>query len=382
MHRVLVLTSSTGSGHDMRAKAFAKWVRKVHGKAVEVRIEQVLENGSSLGRFGVWIYNTIHRHAPFLHNVFFFIVEVFIFSHSQKVSFGGRYYRRLVADYQPDLILSVHDSTNRGFFEDARRVLDKPVRCVTYCGEYSGGYGYSRNWVNPGADHFIARTEEARQFAVKLGIRARHSSVFQRVLPPEALENRLTPAQCDSLLQQLGLRPGRFTLFLATGGFGANHHRTFLKTLLPLAADLQVIVVCGRNQSVFEALSRWKEAHLQLALHLEGYSSTVSEFLQVAHAVVTRGGANTATEALHFRCPMLYNSLGGLMPQERCTTRFFLKNEAAALIRQPLDLPRILRQWIHFGPEYERVCRNLEALRRDESPEDFVHEVFGEIHPA
>lgn len=382
MQRVLVLTSSTGSGHDMRAHAFSKWVRKCHRGSVEVRVEQVIENGSWLGHFGVWVYNTIHRHAPFLHNIFFFIVEAFILTHHRKVSFGGRYYRRLVAAFQPDLILSVHDSTNRGYFEDARRVLDKPVRCVTYCGEYSGGYGFSRHWVNPSADHFIARTEEARKFAVRLGIRERQSSVYQRVLPPEAMESALSPDARHTLLRQLGLDPSRFTLFLATGGFGANHHRTFLKTLLPLCADLQVIVVCGRNQTVFEALCRWKLAHPALKVHLEGYSTSMSEYLQIAHAVVTRGGANTSTEALQFRCPMLYNSLGGLMPQERCTVRYFLEKEAAALIRCPRDLPEILRGWLDFGPEYQRLCRNLESLRREESPEDFVRAVFGGPLPS
>jgi len=377
MQRVLVLTSSTGSGHDMRARAFAKWMRKLHGDTVEVRIEQVLENGSWLGRFGVWVYNTIHRYAPFLHNLFFFIVEGFIFSHSQKVSFGGRYYRNLVREFQPDLVLSVHDSTNRGFFEDARRVLDKPVRCVTYCGEYSGGYGYSRHWVNPSADHFIARTEEARRFAVKLGIRDRASSVFQRVLPPEAFESVLSEQQRVTLIQQLGLAPDRFTLFLATGGFGANHHRTFLKQLLPLSAEIQVIVVCGRNEAVFESLSRWTRSHPHLKVHLEGYSNSMSEYFQIANAVVTRGGANTSTEALQFRCPMLFNSLGGLMPQERCTVRYFIRNGAAALIRRPGDLTAILRNWLHFEPEYRHLCDNLEKLRRQESPESFIRTVLG-----
>ena len=103
--RILVLTSSTGSGHDMRAKAFAKWVKRLHGDAVEVRIEHVIENSSWLGQFGVWIYNTIHKQAPFLHNIYFFIVELFVLTHSGKVSFGGRYYRELLASFRPDIIL-------------------------------------------------------------------------------------------------------------------------------------------------------------------------------------------------------------------------------------------------------------------------------------
>lgn len=380
--RILVLTSSTGSGHDMRARAFSSWVNSMYGDRVEVRIERIIENGSLLGRFGVWLYNTIHKYAPFLHNLYFFIVELFVSSHGRSVSFGGRYYRRLLADYQPQIVLSVHDSTNRGYFEDARRVLGREVRCVTYCGEFSGGYGYSRNWVNPSADHFIARTEPARDFAVQLGIPRERTSVFQKVLPPGAFTNPMTDDERSDLLRRLGLHPDRFTLFLATGGYGANHHFSFLNAILPLADRIQVILVCGRNQRIFEKLTRWSARHPQLAAYIEGYSTRMAEFFQVSHAVVTRGGANSTMEALHFGCPLLYNSLGGLMPQEQCTVRYFLQNEAARSIRKPADLAEVLTEWSRLDNTYEAVLRRLRSLQRKENPRDLVRKVLGSLSPS
>lgn len=376
--RILVLSSSTGSGHDMRARAFAEWIRHLHGNRIEVRIEQVIENASLLGRFGVWVYNTIHRHAPFLHNLYFFIVEVFISSHHGSVSFGGRYYRRLLKAFQPHLILSVHDSTNRGYFEDARRILGPRTRCVTYCGEFSGGFGYSRNWVNPSADLFIARTEEARQHAIDLGIPPERAIVFQRLLPPAAFETPFTPSNQAALREQLGLDPDRFTLFLATGGYGANHHRAFLRHLLPLARTLQVIIVCGRNEAVHEAVLRWSRSHPELRTFIEGYSTRVSDFLHISDAVVTRGGANTTMEALQAECPLLYNSLGGLMPQEQCTVRYVLRHGAARRLRKAADLPGILHSWSSFSPDYTAVRNNLKALHRDEDPSRLIEALLGE----
>ncbi|MFO7725808.1 MAG: glycosyltransferase [Oceanipulchritudo sp.] len=376
--RILVLTSGTGSGHDMRARAFAEWIRHFHGNRIEVRIEQVIENASLLGRFGVWVYNTIHRRAPFLHNLYFFIVEIFISSHQGSVSFGGRYYRRLLKTFQPDLILSVHDSTNRGYFEDARRILGKDIRCVTYCGEFSGGFGYSRNWVNPTADHFIARTEEARQYAIRLGIPPHRSSVFQRLLPPAAFQAGFSHADREALRRQLGLDPDRFTLFLATGGYGANHHLAFLRHLLPLAERLQVIVICGRDKALHESVLRWSQCHPSLRTYVEGYSTRVSDFLHISDAILTRGGANTTMEALHAECPLLYNSLGGLMPQEQCTVRYVLNHGAARRLRKPRDLPAILRSWASFGPDYAEVRAHLRGLQRDEDPRRLIQSVLGE----
>jgi processive 1,2-diacylglycerol beta-glucosyltransferase len=375
--RILVLTSSTGSGHDMRAKAFSQWVRQFHGEDTVVHIEHIIENGSLLGKFGVWLYNSIHKHCPWLHNIYFFIVELFVFSHSRRVSFGGRYYRSLLGEFRPDLVFSVHDSTNRGYFEDARRVLGPKVRCVTYCGEFSGGYGYSRNWVNPSADLFIARTGRAREQAIQLGMPAERTVVFHKLLPPACFNGRIQPPEKASRLRQLGLEPDRFTLFLATGGYGANHHLAFLKALLPLSGRIQLIVICGRNQAVFDQINGWIQRNPSLKTYVEGYSNRVSDFLQIAHAIITRGGANTTMEALHFECPLIYNGLGGLMPQEMCTVRYFIEQGAARMIRSTRDLARVLENWSRFNPEYDQVRESLARLHVDEDPRELVRLVTG-----
>lgn len=378
IRRVLVLTSSTGSGHDMRARAFADWVRQLHGDGIEVRIEQIIENSSRLGRFGVWLYNQIQQHWPRLHTLYFFIVEGFILLHNGRVSFGGGYYRKLLAAFRPDVVFSVHDSTNRGYFEDARRILGAQVRCVTYCGEYSGGYGFSRNWINPEADLLIARTRPARDAAVRLGMPAGRTAVFQSFLPPRGSFS--LPADGKAVQAgrtALGLEPRRFTLFLSTGGYGANHHLKFLNAVLPLADRLQVIVVCGRNERVHRRVRAWTAAHPELKLHCEGYSTRVREFLCLSEAVVARGGANTATEAIEARCPVLYDAIGGLMPQEHCTVRYFVQAGAGAVIRKPAQLRRILSRWLQQPARYERTLAHFTRLKTEEDMRDLVQLVLG-----
>lgn len=375
--RILVLTSSTGSGHDMRARAFAKWMKLLHGDSVKVHIEQIIENSSWLGRFGVWVYNTIHKRVPILHNLYFFIVELFIFTHAHRVSFGGKYYRKLLHDFRPDLVLSVHDSTNRGYFEDAKQILGDSVRCVTYCGEFSGGYGFSRNWVNTNADLIIARTNHCREHVLYLGMPIEKTSVFHKFLPPESFEPLLSTAEKEEYLDQLGLKRDKFTVFLATGGYGANNHLRYLNALLPLAEHIQVIVICGRNEVIREKVTGWLEANPQLKAYVEGYSTRVSDFLQVSDAVITRGGANTTTEALHFDCPLLYDAIGGLMPQERCTVNYFLDNGAARIIKRPETLTHILSEWCRFDQEYKAICSRMDALHYEEDPRDLIKMIMG-----
>lgn len=376
--RILVLTSSTGSGHDMRARSFVAWVQALAGRGAEVRIAHIIEEGSHIGRFGVWVYNVIQRYAPWLHNIYWHIVEIIAGTHKGRVGFGGRYYRRLLADWRPQAVFSVHDSTNHGFFEDARRVLGEGrVFCATYCGEWTGGEGFSHNWVNPTVDLYGARTEEARAYAIGLGVPREKTRLLRKFLPPETFSSTLSETERHELRRSLcGLGEERFTVFLATGGYGANHHTTFLRALYPLRNKIQVFAVCGRNSRALTRLRQWCERHPELPVHHEGYSERMHHYLQVADCVVTRGGANTTAEAVHFGCPVIFDTLGGVMPQERLTIRFLEAQGAAAVVRRADDLRAIVERWADGAPEFAERQRRIRELSTADTPEALVREIL------
>src|SRR5260221_8339138 len=104
--RILVLTSSTGGGHDARAEAFAEWCFQLYRHDVDVRIEQMLEKSSVVNRSGVRIYNWIQRSAPWLHKIFYALVELLSYMNRSKVRFGASYYLQVLREYQPHLVFS------------------------------------------------------------------------------------------------------------------------------------------------------------------------------------------------------------------------------------------------------------------------------------
>src|SRR3954470_186639 len=218
--RILVLTSSTGAGHDARAQAFAEWCFELYRHDVDVRIEQMLEKSSGFFSAGVRFYNWIQKKSPWIHKAFYLFVELLSLLNRNSVSFGRRYYEQVLREYQPHLVFSVHDCLNRGYFQLARKILgpDK-VRCATYCGEFSGGFGYSANWVDPTADLYISRTPTARDYAVKLGMPVERTRVRGHLMQPRQHIGFIGPeARISYLEQELELRSDLFTVFLATGG--------------------------------------------------------------------------------------------------------------------------------------------------------------------
>ena len=377
--RILILTSSTGGGHDARAEAFAEWCFQLYRHEVDVRIEQMLEKSSVVNRAGVGFYNRIQKVAPWLHTAFYTFVELLSYINSRDVTFGRSYFISVLREYQPHLILSVHDCLNRGYFQLARETLGADrVRCVTYCGEFSGGWGYSRNWIEPSVDLYFSRTPTARDFAVKSGIAPEKSRVRGNLMLPRALLETVTPAERGNFrVKRLGLRPDLFTVFLATGGNGANQHLELLPALVKYADRVQAIVICGKNKQSYNELVHWRANHPEFNCYLEGYSEVVHLLMQASDAIVTRGGTTTCAKALHFRCPIIFNAFQGIMPQEELTWKFFRNGAASNKIENAADFARIIDTWMADPATYARVKENFLKLRYDEDPTLLIDEIVG-----
>lgn len=377
--RILILTSSTGGGHDSRAYSLDSWL-KDSGRA-DVRVAHMLEESSWLPRFGVWIYNTIQRRAPWAHNVYWWIAEGYAWMQGRHLSVGRAHYVKLLRDIRPHLIISVHDCLNRGYFQAARETLGDAVRCCTYCGEWSGGFGFSRNWLEPTADLYISRTPDAQAWAIRCGMPAERCTVFRNLLPPRAFHELMGPAQRAAFRERsLGLHPDRFTLLLATGQHGANNHLRFLNVLRRRFPHTQAIVFCGRNQGAFHNIDAWREAHPDFPVHVEGFSTRVHELLQAADCVVSRGGSNTTAEALFYGCPIVFNKIGGVMPQERLTVNYFLRHDAAASIGSVRDFARLVQRWTDHPEAPVRLRTNLLALKTDDHPSELVDRLLRLAH--
>ena len=375
--RILILTSSTGGGHDARAAAFAEWCFQLYRHDVDVRIEQMLEKSSVFNRSGVNLYNWIQRSAPGLHKIFYALVEVLSYINRSGVRFGASYYLEVLRSYQPHLVFSVHDCLNRGYFQLARQTLGADrVRCATYCGEFSGGWGYSRNWIEPSVDLYISRTPTARDFAVKRGLPPAKARVRGYLMFPRSHLQVLSAADRQTFrTKQLGLDAAKFTVFLATGGNGANNHLALLPALLKHADRLQAIMICGKDLETYNELVHWRATHPEFTCYVEGYSETVHLLMQASDAIVTRGGTTTCAKALHFSCPIIFNAFGGIMPQEKLTWKFFHNGAASEKIEAAADFARIIDRWM-AGPEtYQAARESFLRLRYEEDPTVLIDEL-------
>ncbi len=372
-----MLTSSTGGGHDTRAQAFAEWCFQLYRYQVDVRIEQMLEESSGIYRSGVRFYNWIQRRSPWMHKAFYTVVEGLSLLNRRTVIVGRRYYERVLREYRPHLVLSVHDCLNRGYFQLARQILGtQNVRCATYCGEFSGGWGYSWNWVEPTVDLYFSRTPTASDFAVKLGLPREKARVRSYLMQPRNYLELLSPEERRRYREKkLGLKRDLFTVFLATGANGANNHFELLPALVEHADRVQAIVICGRNKQTYNELMHWRSQHPEFACFIDSFSDVVHLLMQASDAIVTRGGTTTCSKALHYRCPIVFNAFGGIMPQERLTVKFFKNGGAAEFVQTGAQFRTLIDRWMDDPVSYRRLLEDLDKLGPDEDPTVLIEEL-------
>ena len=354
--RVLIFTSSGGTAHDAAAYALKAWLQRWDPTG-EVWVEHVLENASIFTRAGVALYNWIQRHGPWMHQIYWRVVEWEDVTKPGTLLAGRFYVIRLLRRLKPDLLISTHPHINRGHFDLAQRVLPG-LRCITCCTELEGGFGFSRNWLTRRAEAFWTLSQEVSDDVRRRGYRRLPTPALGPLFDP-AFEETLEEPLPEAAQNQLPL------LVLGAGANGANNHIRLLEALQPLAGTIKVVALCGRRQAAFRQVQDWSDQHPELEVEPLAFQgpAAMAMLYKTAWAMVARPGARTATEALAAGCVLIFNGFGTTMPQELLARRYFQARGIDRCIRQPIDLLALAQLWLEQPEEHQQLKERVQRCQ-------------------
>jgi len=374
-HRILILTSSTGGGHDMRADALSEWLETLEADKVVVERWQVLEESSLLDRFGVQLYNRIQRDCPWAHHFYFNFLE-YLGLHRRLLGIRGkRKWRARARAFRPTVVVSTHAHLNHGYFRLlAEALAPEAPRCLTYCGELHDGYGFSRHWVNPKADGFIAAVPASAN-AARLGGMPKdriHTGGF--LLKPSFYNHETEPPTIEDLVGAPLKRP---IVLLGTGANGANNHLRILRQLADLEAPVVFLALCGHDQRSYVTLQSLNIApHRVVPL---AYQSKMADLLRAVDLAFIRPGSGTTSECIQCQCPILFNGIGGVMPQERITLRGIHNiGVKPVVVRSPRAFGATLAGLLNHqsGQTLRQQSNCFRAFQSDKQPEAIVRKIL------
>ncbi len=348
--RVLILTSSGGTAHDATAYSLKDWL-EIWDPQGSAHVEHLLEKASLVMRTSVNLYNWIQKHWPWLHHLYWRLVEFEDLVKPGTVIFGRGFFIRLLRQFQPDLIISTHPHINRGHFDLAKRVVGPSLRCITCCTELDGGFGFSRNWLTRKADTFWSLTSEVKNEVLRRGCSRDRIKVLGPLFDPSF--ERVLETVPKGLPDENSLP----LLVLGSGANGSNNHVNLLNALLPLSGRIRVVALCGKRKSAKKQIQKWIKENPQISVEALGFQppAAMARLYRQAWAMVARPGARTATEALATGCVLIFNGFGSTMPQELLARRYFAARGIDLAIENPINLLKILSSWLDNPKKYEEL---------------------------
>ena len=149
-----------------------------------------------------------------------------------------------------------------------------------------------------------------------------------------------------------------FTLLVTSGGGGIGSIENVVENLLGLKKPIQILVVCGTNQALFDALSlKAKEKPL---LKIFGFVNNMNELMAASDVVIGKGGGLTITESFSQGKPIiLFQSIPG---QEARNALCIQKYKAGFVAGSVNEVVHVVSELLESPDELESIRKGVRKM--------------------
>lgn len=297
-------------------------LRKLAGIRIEDMYNKMLRNGWTLG-------------ATQLMRVLQLFVRLY---HGASVKTLQKFWKASA----PDMVVSLVPHFNRALCESfAKTFPGRPfITILTDLADFPPHF-----WLERQKQFVVCGTD----FAVEQARSLNHAngSVFQTsgmILHPRFYEP--DPADRISERIKLGLQPDLPTGIVLFGGFGNWTMVEILKALDVSGLNLQLIMICGRNEKLAQELTRMKT---RIPVHVEGFTTQIPYFMALSDFFIGKPGPGSISEALAKKLPVIIDCNSWTLPQERYNARWVREKKVGVVIDNHKKIVSAVNQLLQPG---------------------------------
>lgn len=193
-------------------------------------------------------------------------------------------------------------------------------------------------WFYGQTDTILVMSPKVYDYAVSMGISLNRLQLIEPLVGAK-FHTTLTSVACAELRQSWSLMHRQSVLVLA-GGEGLPGARHIVNSLINDVTAVNIIVVCGRDQSLQLDLVAVQRLQPDIPLYIYGFTEQVYELINLADVVVSKAGPATILETLALQKQLVITSY---YPQEKGNLDFVLQNEYGFYEPDPAALPPLIR---------------------------------------
>lgn len=372
--RILILTGALGDGHNKAAQAILE-AAQVYRPEVEVRVVDFLEwTHPRMHTVGAYCFMQWVTKLPSLYGYLYRQTQpdnTFSQLFKRMKSFRTKRMLDLLDEFRPtEVICTLPGAASAMSYMKINGYTSVPIATVMT------DYAEHSYWIHAGIDRYLVGAEHVKQAVMRYGVPA--SRIEVTGIPVRRPFTRTYDK--EQLRTKHGLRPDQPVVLVMGGG-----HGLIGKSLLPvlqsglLPEGLQVVIVCGRNESLKRTLeTELATGESKHTVKVTGFVDYIHELMALADLVITKPGGVTVTEALSMRLPMLlYRPLPG---QEQANAQYLTGLGAAVMAEDDAALERLLLQLLTRPHELAQMKWNTNRHQRKDGALRSLNGALATVH--
>ncbi len=246
---------------------------------------------------------------------------------------------------RPDMVVSLIPHYNRAFKQALERTWPGTplVTILTDIADYPPHF-----WIERQDQYVVCGSKRAADQALALGLpSARLLQVSGMILNP----GFYAPPNLDRSAERirLGLQPDLPTGLVLFGGQGSMEIVKIARALNSVPG-LQLILLCGRNQTVEKRL---RALPRRIPMFVQGFTNDIPYYMALADFFIGKAGPGSISEALAMRLPVIVERNAWTLPQERYNADWIQEQQVGVVLRSFSEIAGVVSEFLRP----EALCR-------------------------
>lgn len=357
MKKVLILTASTGEGHNAAAKSLET---KYQENGYETyKIDMFKETSKTMNYLIADGYRILASSFPSVYGILYDAFDHSAFNNKilkNALVILKKSLLKEIKAIEPDVIIGTHPFAV-GLVSSYKRKGLLECSFISVVTDFKAHYAY----VDEQVDAYITGSEYTKKSLIERKIS--EDKIFTYGIP---IKQEFMTDYSDNKVSI-----DKFRVLVMGGSMGSKDIAKVVKRLAVESNRYLITVVCGNNLSLKNNLEKKYEDEIIMGrLNVLGFTNQVPYLMDNSDVIVTKPGGLTTTEALSKRIPMIIPF--AIPGQEMENTEFLVHEGVAIHVEDMDDINIYLDKLVNDKNEFLKMKKNMERIASHYSVDSII----------
>lgn len=352
MKKILIFTSSFGSGHKIAAGNIKEGLTAVSGKKHNVKIVDFINSVSKIiGKTTEKAHMTYTKYAPTIFKYIYktsdkeWKIKLFNYLNYPLIIQNTK---KLLRKEKPDIIISTHPLWDF-IIKKANEKTDKNAKFISVV---TDSILVHRAWITANPDYHIVPNIDTAKSLKKLGVQEKKIKVLGF---PVSL-NFKQKSQKTEMYKKLNFDKNIKTGLMVLNSAVINGNLEIIKKIAKSNLNIQLMIITGENKKIREEISKIKS---NIKIKTFGWIKNMAPYIKSCDFVITKAGGAIVMECIAAKKPLIITQV--IPGQEEGNVMLIKKYKLGLIINRfpSFQIKGAIKKIIYKSDFY---CKNLSKL--------------------